>query len=191
MDTRGEVTRLLEALRQGDPSAGERLAPLVYGELRRLSRSFLRRERPDHSLQPTALVHEAYLRLMDQRSITWQNRAHFFGVAAQLMRMILVDHARRHRAVKHGGGRVKVTLEKIQLFNEEQYDELLALDEALAELAKVDARAVRVVELRFFAELTNEETAEVLGVSPKTVKRDWQLARPWLHRFLTARAGTP
>jgi RNA polymerase sigma factor (TIGR02999 family) len=154
--------------------------PLVYGELRRLAASYLRRERPDHTLQPTALVNEAYLRLVDQRSVSWANRAHFFGIAAQLMRRILVDHARRRQAAKRAAVyRVTATAGSP---SGDRAPELLALDGALSDLEKLDARQARIVELRFFAGLTVEETAEVTGVSPATVKREWRTARAWLRR---------
>jgi RNA polymerase sigma factor (TIGR02999 family) len=187
METSGDITQLLGELRDGKPGAADRLLPLVYDELRRLAAGYMSRERPDHSLQATALVHEAYLRLIDQRQ-NWQNRAHFFGVCAHLMRLILVDHARRHRSGKRGGVLHKVPLEQVLLFAEEQYDDLLALDEALERLAARDPRMVRVVELRFFADLSVEETATVLGVSQETVKRDWRVARTWLHAELSGAA---
>jgi RNA polymerase sigma factor (TIGR02999 family) len=185
----GDITRLLRSLRDREPGAADRLIPAVYSELRRLARQHLRRERPDHSLQATELVHEAYLRLVDQRRTDWCDRSHFFGVAAHLMRLILVDHARRRGAVRHGGGLHKVTLDKVNLFAEEQYEELIALDEAIERLAAIDERMVQVVEMRFFADLSVEETAEALGVSVETVKRDWRLARPWLYAEL-ARGAT-
>lgn len=185
----GEITRLLVEYRTGRAAAADSLIPLVYAELRRIAAAQMRKERPDHSLQPTALVHEAYMRLIDQREKNWQNRAHFFAVAAHLMRLILVDHARKHRAVKHGGDVRRVPMEHIQLSSEKDYDDLIALDDALNKLAERDPRMVRVIELRYFADLSVEETAEVLQVSTKTVKRDWQLARPWLHAELTSRAG--
>ncbi len=156
--------------------------PVVYEELRRLAKQHLRRERPDHTLQATALVHEAYLRLVDQRAVTWQNRAHFFGVAAQLMRRILVDYARRRQAAKRGGAALKVSLNELVLAAEERSEEVVALDEALERLAAMDPRQGRVVELRIFSGLTVEETAEVLGISPATVKREWTMARAWLSR---------
>ncbi len=156
--------------------------PVVYGELRRLAQHYLRRERPDHTLQATALVHEAYLRLVDQRAVTWQNRAHFFGVAAQLMRRILVDHARRHHAAKRGGTALKVSLNDVVLAAEERAEDLVALDDALNRLAAMDPRQGRVVELRLFGGLTVEETAEVLRISPATVKREWTTAKAWLSR---------
>jgi len=156
--------------------------PVVYGELRRLAQHYLRRERPDHTLQATALVHEAYLRLVDQRAVTWQNRAHFFGVAAQLMRRILVDHARRHHAAKRGGTALKVSLNDVVLAAEERAEDLVALDDALNRLAAMDPRQGRVVELRLFGGLTVEETAEVLRISPATLKREWTTAKAWLSR---------
>ena len=178
----GEVTRILQAWGKGDQQALDQLMPLVYGELRRIARQRLRRERPDHTLQPTALVHEAYLRLVDQRGATWQNRAQFFGVAAQLMRRILVDHARRHQAAKRGGSALKVTWDDAVIPAKERAEELVAVDEALSRLAEMDPRQGRVVELRLFSGLTVEETAEVLDISPATVKREWTAARAWLSR---------
>jgi len=176
------VTRILRAWGKGDQQALEKLMPVVYGELRRLAQHYLRRERPDHTLQATALVHEAYLRLVDQRAVTWQNRAHFFGVAAQLMRRILVDHARRHHAAKRGGTALKVSLNDVVLAAEERAEDLVALDDALNRLAAMDPRQGRVVELRLFGGLTVEETAEVLRISPATVKREWTTAKAWLSR---------
>ncbi len=178
----GEVTRILQACGKGDQQAFDKLMPVVYEELRRLAKQHLRRERPDHTLQATALVHEAYLRLVDQRAVTWQNRAHFFGVAAQLMRRILVDYARRRQAAKRGGAALKVSLNELVLAAEERSEEVVALDEALERLAAMDPRQGRVVELRIFSGLTVEETAEVLGISPATVKREWTMARAWLSR---------
>jgi RNA polymerase sigma factor (TIGR02999 family) len=178
----GEVTQLLAELQSGRPDAASRLIPLVYDELRRLARHYLRQERPDHTLQATALVHEAYLRLVDQRERTWESRAHFIGAAAQLMRHILVDYARGRQAAKRGRVAQKGPLEEALLFSEEQSEELVALDGALERLAQIDARQSRIVDLRFFGGLTVEETAEVVGISPKTVKRDWNVARAWLHR---------
>ncbi len=161
---------------------------LVHQDLRRRAAAYLARERPDHTLQATALVHEAYLRLAGQFDRDWQNRAHFFGVAAHLMRLILVDHARAHRSEKRGGENRRVNLDELdcpRLFAPEQYEGLIAIDEALAELTLLDERAARVVELRFFGDLSLQETADVLGISSKTVKRDWQFARVWLHQKLT------
>src|SRR5262249_1120927 len=163
--------------------------PVVYGELRRLAGSYMRRERQDHTLQATALVHEAYLKLVEQRSVNWQSRAHFFGVAAQLMRRILIDHARGHLRQKRGGEQKKLSLDQAYIFSEQQSAELLAVDEALERLSKLDPRQARVVELRFFGGLSVEEAAEVLGVSPKTVKRDWSVAKTWLYADLKARHG--
>lgn len=180
--TPGEVTRILHAWGKGDPQALGQLMPLVYEELRRIARQRLRRERPDHTLQPTALVHEAYLRLVDQRGATWQNRAQFFGVAAQVMRRILVDYARRHQAAKRGGSALKVTWDDASMPPEERADELVALDDALSRLAQMDPRQGRVVELRVFSGLTVDETAQVLGISPATVKREWTTAKAWLSR---------
>jgi RNA polymerase sigma factor (TIGR02999 family) len=176
------VTQMLVAWGNGDKSALEKLMPLVYNELHRLAARRLRQEQPDHTIQATALVHEAYLRLIDQRNVRWQNRAHFFGIAAQMMRRILVDYARNQHAVKRGGDRYKVTLdEKIALLEERNLD-LVALDDALNLLASIDARKSQLVELRFFAGLTIEETAEVLGISVATAKRDWTMAKVWLYR---------
>jgi RNA polymerase sigma factor (TIGR02999 family) len=181
----GEVTQLLAELQSGRLDAASRLIPLVYDELRRLARHYLRQERPDHTLQPTALVHEAYLRLVDQGERSWQGRAHFIGAAAELMRHILVDYARGRQTAKRGSVSQKVPLEEALLFSEEQSEELVALDGALERLTQRDARQSRIVELRFFGGLTVEETAEVVGISPKTVKRDWSVARAWLHREIT------
>lgn len=160
----------------------EELTPLVYGELRRLAARHLRRERPDNTLQSTALVHEAYLRLVDQRGVQWQNRAHFFGIASQLIRRILVDHARRHHAAKRGAGETALSLDEAAAMPNQRGVDLIALDDALEALAKIDPQQGRIIELRFFAGLSVEETAEVLGVSSATVKRDWTAARAWLRR---------
>lgn len=175
-----EVTELLSALTRGDEDAGAKLIPVVYNELRRLAGSYMRRERPDHTLQATALVHEAYVKLVEQQSVNWQSRAHFFGVAAQLMRRILIDHARGYLRQKRGGEFKKVSLNDAFIFSPEQSSELLAVDESLKRLAELDERQAKVVELRFFGGLSVEETAEVLHVSPDTVKRDWRLAKLWL-----------
>jgi RNA polymerase sigma factor (TIGR02999 family) len=180
-----EVTQWLIAWSQGDQAALDKLMPLVYDELHRLAHHYMSRERPDHTLQTTALVHEAYLRLVDQTHVRWQNRAHFFGIAANLMRQILVNHALRHRAAKRGGAAYKLTLDEAVAVSEEPDVDLLALDEALTRLAALDARQARIVELRFFGGLTVEETAEVLNVSPATVKREWNVAKAWLHCTLT------
>ena len=180
-----EVTALLLAWSQGDPSALEKLTPLVYQELHRLARGYMGREHAGHTLQTTALVHEAYLRLIDSSRVRWQNRAHFFAVAAQLMRRILVDFARSRHQLKRGGEAPRVSLsEAFEVAGEKDAD-LVALDDALQNLASVDQRKSRVVELRFFGGLSVEETAEVLQVSPDTVMRDWRLAKLWLLRELS------
>ncbi len=177
-----EVTRLLIQLTEGDGSALDELLPHVYGELRRLASNYLRRERPGHTLQPTALVHEAYLRLVDQTQVRWQNRAHFFGVAAQMMRRILVDHARGQQAGKRGGEWRKISLDDgLDVAAGGRPSDLVLLDEALERLAEIDPQKSRVVELRFFGGLSVEETAEVLGVSAPTVKRQWRMAKAWLY----------
>jgi RNA polymerase sigma-70 factor (ECF subfamily) len=179
-----DVTELLAALANGNPHAAQRLMPLVYEELKRLARTYMRGERRDHTLQTTALVHEAYLKLVRQETVHWQGRSHFFGIAGQLMRRVLVDHARGHLRQKRGGATVVLPLDEALVFSPEHSEELLKLDEALDRLAQVDARQSRVVELRFFAGLSVEETADSLGVSPKTVKRDWAVAKAWLHAEL-------
>jgi len=179
-----EVTLLLRELQAGGIDAVDRLTPLVYGELRRLAARYMRDERSDHTLQPTALVHEAYLRLVDQRSVEWQGRAHFLSLAARMMRRILVDHARKRATVRHGGNAVQVTLTELPGGDELSTLDLFALDRALGELADIDERAAGVVELRFFGGLTNAEVAEVQGTSPATVKRDWEFARAWLRSAL-------
>lgn len=190
MDSAQEgVTQLLASWSKGDRGALERLTPLVYGELKRLAGRYLRRERPGHTLQATALVHEAFLRLVDQRNVEWQNRAHFFGVAAQLIRRILVDHARGRMAAKRGANAVKLSLEDVVETPRQRPLDLVALDDALDALAKMDPQQSRIVELRFFAGLSIEETAEVLRISPATVKRDWTAAKAWLYRDLSGRAA--
>ena len=185
-----EVTRILNEWSDGDANAPERLMPFVYDELRRRARSYLARERSSHTLQPTALVHEAYLRLVDQTRINWQNRAHFFALAANTMRRVLVDHARAHATGKRGGSAVRLSIEDVQIPLEERAAGLVALDEALEELAKFDERKSKIVEMRFFGGLTDEEIAEVLGISSRTVLRDWQAARLWLYRELNQSTGT-
>jgi RNA polymerase sigma factor (TIGR02999 family) len=180
-----EVTQLLIAWSSGHEEALTGLMPLVYDELRRLANHYLRRERPDHTLQPTALVHEAYLRLVDQPGVTWQNRAHFFGIAANLMRQVLVNHALSHKAAKRGGAEVKLPLDEAVSVTKQQDVDLVALDEALSRLAVLDPQQSRIVELRFFGGLTIEEAAEVLRISPATVKREWTTAKAWLHCVLT------
>jgi RNA polymerase sigma factor (TIGR02999 family) len=176
-----EITRRLIAWGEGDQKAGDELLPLVYTELRRLARSYLRRERAGHTLQPTALVHEAYLRLIDQGQARWQSRAHFFGIAARLMRQILIEYARSRNATKRGGG-LRVTLAKSILRFEEKDVDLLALDDALSEMEKIDSEKSRVVELRFFGGMSIEETALAMGISTATVTRHWRMARAWLYR---------
>jgi len=178
------VTQLLLKWNKGDPAALDALIPLVYGELQRLARHYLQREEQGHTLSSTALVHEAYLRLVDQRDVTWQNRAHFFGVASQMMRRILVDHARKRSAAKRGGDKLTLALDEAVAASEPREFDLVALDEALLGLAKLDERQSRLVELRFFGGLSIEETSQVLGVSTPTVKRDWASARAWLYREL-------
>jgi RNA polymerase sigma factor (TIGR02999 family) len=179
---RQEVTQVLVDWNKGDANAPDRLMPLVYEELRKLARNYLQRERSDHTLQATGLVHEAYLRLVDQSSMSWQNRAHFFGVAAQVMRRILVDHARAHRAEKRGGEREKIAFDEALAPSDEKAVDLIALDDALQDLVTFDPRQSRIVELRFFGGLTNEEIGEVLEISPRTIKREWRLAKAWLRR---------
>ena len=180
-----KVTRLLLEWGDGNQQALEALVPLIYKELRNLAHNFLYRERPGHTLQTTALVHEAYLKLIDQNDARWQNRAHFFAIAAQAMRRILIDSARKHAAAKRGGPQEELSLDEVADIALEPDSNLLKLDEALNELAKIDPRQSRIVELRYFGGLTIEETAEVLNVSPATVKREWMMARAWLHQEIT------
>ena len=184
-----QVTNLLQAWGHGDEDALAQLTPLVHGELRKIAQKYMAQERPDHTLQPTALINEAYVRLVHMRQPTWQNRAHFFALSAQIMRRILVDFARARRYQKHGGGAEAVTLDEALLTPQPGRD-LVALDDALSALATVDARKSRVVEMRFFGGLSVEETAEVLHVSPKTVMREWQTAKVWLLKELTSRNPT-
>lgn len=174
------ITQLLIELTNGNHAVVDGLLPLIYGELRSLAANYLRRERSDHTLQPTALVHEAYLRLVDQTQVNWQNRAHFFGMAAQMMRRILVDHARAHKAGKRGADYQKLSLDEHLDKAVERSAELVSLDEALTELSTVDEMKARIVELRYFGGLTVEETAEVLGVTPVTINRHWRMAKAWL-----------
>jgi RNA polymerase sigma factor (TIGR02999 family) len=178
------LTDLLLAWGGGDTDARDRLVALVYDELRRRAGAYMRRERPGHLLQPTALVNEVYLRLIDQKAVQWQSRAQFFGLAAQLMRRILVDQARERGALKRGGGEIAVTFEEGAIAARQEPVDLAALDEALDELKTLDPRQSQVVELRYFGGLSIEETAEVMSLSPATVKREWTLARAWLHREL-------
>ncbi len=180
-----DVTQLLQDWSQGNRAALELLTPVVYDELRRLAQYYMGRENAGHTLQATALVHEAYLRLFDQRRMQWQNRAHFFGIAAQMIRRILVDHARATRAAKRGGGAVALSLDEALGVAEKKDIEMIALDDALRTLAEVDPQQARIVEMRFFTGLTIEETAEALGISPATVKRDWVSAKAWLFREMT------
>jgi RNA polymerase sigma-70 factor, ECF subfamily len=175
------ITQLLIEVTNRNSAAVDVLLPLIYDELRKLAANYLRRERSDHTLEPTALVHEAYLRMVDQTQVNWQNRAHFFGVAAQMMRRILVDHARAHNAEKRGQDFQKISLDENVDKAIERNGELIALDEALRTLAVIDEQKGRIVELRFFGGLSIEETAEVLGVSAPTVKRQWRMAKAWLY----------
>jgi len=179
-----EVTQLLIDWSHGDKAALERLLPLVDEELHRLAHRYMNRERAGHTLQTTALVNEAFLRLINRSKVDWQNRAHFFGLAAQLMRGILVDHARSHACTKRGGGAYKLELDETMLVSQQKASEVLALDDALKELALIDPQQGQIVELRFFGGLTVEETAEVLHISPATVKREWSTAKAWLYREL-------
>ena len=179
------VTRLLLEWGDGNQQALEALVPLIYKELRNLAHNFLYRERPGHTLQTTALVHEAYLKLIDQNDARWQNRAHFFAIAAQAMRRILIDSARKHAAAKRGGPQEELSLDEVADIALEPDGNLLKLDEALNQLAKIDPRQSRIVELRYFGGLTIEETAEVTSVSPATVKREWMMARAWLHQEIS------
>jgi len=184
----GDLSTLLHAWSDGDQSALEKVTPFVYDELRRLARRYMRRERPGHSLQTTALVNEAWMRLVDYKRMQWQDRAHFFAVSAQLMRRILVEHARR-RNLKRGGGIQHVPLDEAVVMCGDRATDVVALDDAMNALARFDPRKVQVVEMRFFGGLSVEETGEVLKVSPVTVMRDWSAARAWLHRQLRHRTG--
>lgn len=178
------ITALLERWSNGEQSALDELVPLVYKELSRLARNYIRRERQDHTLQPTALINEVFMRLIDQKDIKWQNRAHFFGIAANLMRRVLVDHARRHQAAKRGDAHYKLSLSKADRIGRQPSVNLLAVHLALQQLEQLDSQQSRVVELRFFGGLTIEETAEVLSVSSATVEREWRMARSWLRHEL-------
>ncbi len=182
-----EITELLGQMSDDNPGAMSELMARVYGELHRLAAAYMRRERGDHTLQTTALVHEAYLRLVGQRDIAWKNRAHFLGVAAQMMRRVLVDHARAHLCRRRGGPQQRVSLDEVCISPRTHSADLVALDEALTRLAQIDARQAQIVELRFFGGLTAEETAKILGVSTKTVNRDWLVARAWLHGEIAGR----
>jgi RNA polymerase sigma factor (TIGR02999 family) len=188
-DSPGDVTLLLAEMRRGNSDALPKLIPLVYHELKRLAAHFLRDEREGHTLQPTALVHEAYLRLVGQKA-AWQNRAQFMGVAAQLMRRILVDYARQHVAAKRGGGETLFELDGCEIASTaEQSEEMLAVDEALARLAALDPQQARVVEMRYFGGMTVEETAEALSIAPRTVKREWAMAKAWLRVEISSKAA--
>lgn len=182
-----DITLLLKKLSDGNQNVVSELVPLLYDELRRLAGHYLRSERADHTLQATALVHEAYMRLVDQREVQWKNRSHFFGIASQVMRRILLDYARSHQAAKRGGLAGKLSLEEVMVVSKENCGDVLVLDEILKRLEALDPQQAKIVELRVFGGLTVEEAAEVLGISPATVKRDWRMAKAWLTREL----GTP
>ena len=185
-----QITQLLAEWSDGNQSALDELYPLVYEELHRLARRYMSRERKGHTLQTTALINEAYVRLVDQKNVRWANRSHFFAISAQIMRRILIDHARRQGYAKRGGGAKQVSLEEAAIVAPDQASELVRLDEALKSLAKVDERRCHVVELRYFGGLSNEEIAGVLKVSENTVTRDWNLARAWLYQQLTEGGAT-
>jgi RNA polymerase sigma factor (TIGR02999 family) len=190
MEKEAKVTRLLQDASSGSRNAVDQLVPLVYDELRRIAGGQMRRERPGGTLQPTALVHEAYVKLINQRAANWQNRAHFFAIAAQQMRRILLEHARSRRAQKRGGGYLSIALDeslKLSADNADNIDDVIALDEALHALEALDSQQARIVELRFYVDLSVEETAEVLGIGSATVKRDWAMARAWLLRELATK----
>ncbi len=180
-----QVTRLLEDLQRGDPLAAEQLWRAVYDEFRRLAAGYLDRERKNHTLQPTALVHEAYLKLVDQDRADWSGRTHFYAVGAQAMRRILVDHARKHQAAKRGGGRPRITLDEGLVAESRRDEDLLALEDALVRLNELDPQQAKIVELRFFGGLTVAEVAEVLGMSKRSVEREWTMVRAWLRRELS------
>lgn len=177
----GQITQLLQEYQSGNKNALDVMFPLVYDELRKLAASRLRSERPEHTLQATALVHEAYLRLIEQREQTWHNRAHFFGLAAEMMRRILVNHAVSRNADKRFGNQTRLALDEMLDFTQDKDINLILLDEALTKLAEFDPKQAKLVELKFFGGLTNEEIAEVLGVSDSTIKREWRIAKAWLH----------
>ena len=180
-----EVTQLLADWGRGDRSAFDKLYPLVHDELRRIARRQMSQERPGHTLQATALVNEAYLKLADQDGLEWHNRAHFYAVCAQVMRHILINHARAHARDKRGGGAVQVSLDEVAIAFEERAEELVALDEALASLEQMDPRKGEIVQLRYFGGLSIEETGEVLNISPRTVRREWQRSKAWLYRMIS------
>ncbi len=180
-----DVTQILQDWREGNADAAERLFPLVYDELKRQARRYLFRERVNHTLQPTALVHEAYIKMIDQSSLSLQNRAHFFGIASRIMRQILVDHARAYNAEKRGGAAERFSIEDLDILPEQSAADLIELDDALKRLEAIDERKAKVVDMRFFGGLKDAEIAEVLGVTEKTVRRDWQFAKLWLFRELS------
>ena len=184
MASQQEITQLLVDLREGDEQALDHLMPLVYEELQKMAHYHLQRERADHTLNTTALVHEAYLKLVDQRRVQWQNRGHFFALASMAMRRILVNYARKRGRQKRGGDAIKLSLDDVFVMSDERADEIVALDEALENLSSINERAARVVECRFFGGLTIDETGVALDISPMTVKRDWRLAKTWLRREL-------
>jgi RNA polymerase sigma factor (TIGR02999 family) len=184
MTPSGDVTRLLLNLQAGDASVVEQLTPLVYDELRRMARNLFRRERLDHTLQPTALVHEAFVKLVDQTQVSWESRAHFLAIAARAMRQILVDHSRHHRAEKRGKGEAKVPLDEQLVYSDERAPQIVALDDALTSLAEFDARKARIVELRYFGGLTGEEISQATGVSTATVSRELRVAQAWLYKAM-------
>ncbi len=185
-----EITQLLLSWSKGDEAALDQLIPLVYPELRKLARRYMSRESPEHTLQTSALINEAYLRLVDQQAVEWQDRAHFFAVAAQVMRHILIDHARSHLYGKRGAGAQHVPLDQVAVVSQERATELVALDDALTSLAKIDERKAKIVELRFFGGLSVGETAEAMKLSPVTVMREWRTAKAWLHREISG-TGQP
>lgn len=184
--TSPQVTQLLNAWGEGDQVARDQLIPLVYDELHRLAHRYMKRESPGHTLQTSALVNEAFVRLVDQKNVRWQNRAHFFGIAAQMMRRILVDYARSRNYAKRGGGATRISLDEALIVSDERSTEVVSVHEALERLAEFDSRKSQIVELRFFGGLSIDETAEVLSVSPGTVMRDWTLAKAWLRREITS-----
>jgi RNA polymerase sigma-70 factor, ECF subfamily len=180
------ITQLLKDWANGDQSAGDQLMILVYDELHRMAHQHMRKERPGHTLQTSALVNQAYVRLVDQKNVQWQNRAHFFAIAARMMRRILVDHARSRQYAKHGGDACHVSLDEVVIVSEERATDIVALDDALVRLAAIDPRKTQIVELRFFGGLSIDETAALLAVSPGTVMRDWTLAKAWLRREISS-----
>ncbi|MEA2204122.1 MAG: hypothetical protein QOE77_898 [Blastocatellia bacterium] len=184
-----EITQLLAEWSDGNQTALDKLYPLVYDELHRMARRYMRREQKGHTLQTTALINEAYVRLVDQKHVHWANRAHFFAISAQIMRRILIDHARRHAYAKRGGGAEKISLDETAIVAKERAPDLLVLDEALNRLAEIDPRRGQVVELRYFGGLNNEEIAGVLKISENTVTRDWNMARAWLYQELSGRVA--